>query len=103
MVTRQDILIAAKNPIIRAGLIIQSLSSFVLVLFVIAMRMKWIDIVGMGLENGINAPSPKLDALLLGLRILILAFASSFILYAVAFYRRKPEGKAQSAPRGLTR
>ena len=92
MMKKMDIRALAKDPVFRAGVIVQGLCGLLIALFLIAIRMKWIDIVEIGLETPFDEPSPKLDALLWGFRGLVLAFASGFGFYAVAFHRQERKG-----------
>jgi len=84
-----------RTPLFRAGIALQCLSAALIGLTLLAIRLEWIDIVSIGLERGIDEPSPTLEALHWGLLGLTLAFAAGFALYAVAFHR---QGSAQGAP-----
>jgi hypothetical protein len=78
-----------RNPLFRAGIVLQCCAAFLIGVIVLAVRLHWIDIVGIGLEGGIDQPSAPMLVFHWGFLGLLLAFGSGFALYAAAFHRLK--------------
>jgi hypothetical protein len=97
MMNKMDIKTICGAPAFRAGLFIQCLSGLLLAVLILAIRMRWLDIVKIGLETPMDEPSPKLDALMWTLRGLTWAFASGFGFYAVAIHRHGRRGSPNQA------
>lgn len=96
-----DISKIIRAPLFRAGIAVQCFSATLIAAILLAIRLQWIDIVSIGLEGGIDEPSPKLEALHWGVLGLVLAFSSGFALYALAFYRQRnaqPGGTPNGGP-----
>ncbi|MDD5523154.1 MAG: hypothetical protein PHI84_20235 [Kiritimatiellae bacterium] len=92
MMKKMDIKAIVKDPVFKAGVIIQGLCGLLLALLLVAIRMRWLDIVKIGLETPFDEPSPKLDALMWIFRGLTWMFVSGFGFYAVAVHRQERKG-----------
>jgi hypothetical protein len=89
---RLDIRKVSAATLSKAGIVLQCLSAALIGVILLAIRLRWIDIVSIGLEGGIDTPSPKLEALYCGVRGLLLTFASGFAFYALAIHRQRTTG-----------
>ena len=86
---RADVSKMIRDPMFRAGIVLQCFAAFLIGVIVLAVRLHWIDIVSIGVEGGIDQPSTPLRVLYWGFLGLLLAFGSGFALYAAAFHRLK--------------
>lgn len=77
------------DPRCKAGIAVQAISTFLFVLVLAAVRFRWIDVIEWGFENGIDGPAPKLDALNLFMKTMILSFGGGLCLCWWAFFRNK--------------
>jgi hypothetical protein len=89
---RLDIRKVAAATLFKAGIVLQCLSAALIGVILLAIRLQWIDIVSIGLEGGIDTPSPKLEVLRCGVLGLLLTFVSGFAFYALAIHRRRTTG-----------
>lgn len=87
MINRNDIDSLLRDRLTRVGFALQCSAGLLLGVVFIAIRMRWIDIVEIGLRGGIDTRSVELDILSWGIRLLAIAFGTGFVLYAVAFER----------------
>jgi hypothetical protein len=82
------------DPLFKAGIVVQCLSAALIAAILIGIRFRWIDIIAIGLEGGIDQPSLRLEALYWGFLGVVFAFGAGFVLYGIAFYRmRKAQPK----------
>jgi hypothetical protein len=78
-----------RAPLFRAGIAVQCLSAALIATILLAIRLQWIEVVSIGLEGGIDEPSPKMEALHRAFLGLVLAFACGFVFYGLVFYRHR--------------
>ncbi|MBI5772257.1 MAG: hypothetical protein HZA89_00765 [Verrucomicrobia bacterium] len=68
-----------REPLFQIGVGMQCLSVLLIGLLLLALRLEWIDYVKIGLENGIDKPSLKLEALYWIFYFLVNAFVSGSV------------------------
>ena len=71
----------------KTGIAVQTVSACLFVLVLFAIRLRWIDAIEWGLENGIDGPAPKLNALRLFMQTMILSFGTGLGMCWWAFFR----------------
>jgi hypothetical protein len=95
--TRDEIIGTIRDRAFKTGIALQILSAFGIATLLLAIRLNWIDVIEIGLRNGIDKPSPGLTFLYWTVYILIATFALGFVFYALAIFRCKksqcPKGR----------
>lgn len=89
MTIKDQIRFVLRQPSCWFGLAVQLSSAVVFLTLSAAIRFRWIDIIDLGFENGIDGPTPRLDAIMWTLKTAMLLFAGGFLFHAVAFNQIK--------------
>lgn len=83
------------HRLFRIGLVVQLIAAATVLGVFLLIRLGWIDIVALGLENGIDNRSPKLDLLYGVICSAVFAFAAAFGLYGWALHRINVVGQGE--------
>jgi uncharacterized BrkB/YihY/UPF0761 family membrane protein len=86
-----------QNKMFKTGAIIQLVSVLILLFSFLAIILGWIDTVSIGLEGGIDKPSPKLNALYFTIYSCLGTLILGFVLCIFAWIRNKKRPNKENA------